>query len=363
MDGLKPGQRKILFSCLKRNLKNEIKVAQLAGYISEHAAYHHGETSLIGTIINMAQNFVGSNNINLLHPVGQFGTRNQGGKDAASARYIFTKLSNITRTIFHPDDDLVLNWLNDDGTWIEPETYYPIIPLTLINGAEGIGTGWSTSIPNYNPLDVINNLRRMLQNQEPGMIKPWYKNWNGKIKWDETKQKFDTQGIFDIIDYTNKRVRITELPVGYWTERCKNDLEKLCINDEIKDIRIGHTDWTVDFDIRFTEKFEWPLNPELDENFKKKLKLIKTISLNNMVLFDINGKQKKYISVIEILKEFFVTRLLMYGKRKETLIIMTKNHLRNLTNKARFIKLVIENKINLLNQPKSSILKEIKNLG
>jgi len=172
MDGLKPGQRKILFSCLKRNLKNEIKVAQLAGYISEHAAYHHGETSLIGTIINMAQNFVGSNNINLLHPVGQFGTRNQGGKDAASARYIFTKLSNITRTIFHPDDDLVLNWLNDDGTWIEPETYYPIIPLTLINGAEGIGTGWSTSIPNYNPLDVINNLRRMLQNQEPGMIKP-----------------------------------------------------------------------------------------------------------------------------------------------------------------------------------------------
>ena len=121
MDGLKSGQRKILFVCFKRKLKNEIKVAQLAGSVAELSAYHHGEISLMNTIINLAQNYVGSNNINLLYPSGQFGTRLQGGKDAASPRYIFTRLSNLTRLIFHPDDDHILNYLDDDGAPIEPE--------------------------------------------------------------------------------------------------------------------------------------------------------------------------------------------------------------------------------------------------
>lgn len=155
VDGLKPGQRKILFSCFKRNLKSEIKVAQLAGYVSEHSAYHHGEQSLCTTVVGMAQNFVGSNNLPLLEPLGQFGTRLQGGKDAASPRYIFTSLSPLARAVYHPLDDALLNYLNDDGQSIEPEWYLPIIPLLLINGGEGIGTGWSTSIPNYKYNDII----------------------------------------------------------------------------------------------------------------------------------------------------------------------------------------------------------------
>merc|ERR1719198_2381496 len=110
VDGFKPTQRKVLWAAFKRNLKSDVKVAQLAGYISEHAAYHHGEVSLQGTIVAMAQSFVGSNNINLLVPSGQFGTRLQGGKDAASARYIYTRLDRIARVIFHPDDDAVLDY-------------------------------------------------------------------------------------------------------------------------------------------------------------------------------------------------------------------------------------------------------------
>lgn len=149
VDGCKPGHRKILFACFKRNLTHEIKVAQFAGYVSEHAAYHHGEQSLCSTIVNMAQNYVGSNNLPLLEPLGQFGTRLQGGKDSASPRYIFTKLSPLTRAIYHPADDDLLKYLNDDGQSIEPEWYMPIIPMVLLNGSEGIGTGWSTSIPNY----------------------------------------------------------------------------------------------------------------------------------------------------------------------------------------------------------------------
>ena len=140
-DGLKPGQRKVIWGCFKRKLKSEIKVAQLVGYISEKACYHHGEQSLMMTIVNLAQDFVGSNNINLLLPNGQFGTRDQGGKDHASARYIFTEPSPVARAIMHPWDDPLLNYQKDDTTWIEPEFYMPVLPMVLINGADGIGTG------------------------------------------------------------------------------------------------------------------------------------------------------------------------------------------------------------------------------
>ena len=121
VDGFKPGQRKIAFACFKRNLKSDIKVAQLAGYVAEHSAYHHGEASLMSTIIGLAQDFVGSNNINLLVPQGQFGTRIQGGKDAASPRYIFTRMSNLTRHLFNEADDTLLKYLNEEGQSIEPE--------------------------------------------------------------------------------------------------------------------------------------------------------------------------------------------------------------------------------------------------
>lgn len=182
VDGFKPGQRKVLYSCFKRNLVKELKVAQLAGSVAELSAYHHGEASLMSTIINLAQNYVGSNNINLLLPIGQFGTRLHGGKDAASPRYIFTALSPLTRLLFNPKDDPLFNYLNDDGLKVEPEWYCPIIPTVLVNGAEGIGTGWSTKIPNYNPREIIQNLKRMIKGQDPLPMEPYYKNFRGKIE-------------------------------------------------------------------------------------------------------------------------------------------------------------------------------------
>ncbi len=182
VDGLKPGQRKVLFSCFKRNLVKELKVAQLAGSVAELSAYHHGEASLMSTIINLAQNFVGSNNINLLQPIGQFGTRLHGGKDAASPRYIFTCLSPLTRLIFNPKDDPLFNYINDDGLKVEPEWYCPLIPMALVNGAEGIGTGWSTKVPNYNPREIIENLKRMIRGEVPRPMEPYFKNFRGKIE-------------------------------------------------------------------------------------------------------------------------------------------------------------------------------------
>lgn len=184
LDGFKPSQRKVLFACFKRKLKEEIKVAQLAGYVSEHSAYHHGEASLHGTIIGMAQSFCGSNNINLLTPSGQFGTRRLGGKDAASPRYVFTKLEKITRTIFHPDDDELLNYLSDDGVSIEPDFYMPVIPMVLVNGSDGIGTGYSSTINNHDPRAIIANLRRMIRGEPLEPMKPHYYGFTGEVSVD-----------------------------------------------------------------------------------------------------------------------------------------------------------------------------------
>ncbi|VDK61437.1 unnamed protein product [Anisakis simplex] len=167
VDGLKPGQRKVMFTCFKRADKKEIKVAQLAGAVGEMSAYHHGEASLMMTIVNLAQDYVGSNNINLLLPIGQFGTRLQGGKDSASPRYIFTQLNPVTRALFPSVDEHVLRFLHEENQRIEPEWYCPIIPMVLVNGAEGIGTAWSTKVPNYNPREIVDNIRRMIHGEQP----------------------------------------------------------------------------------------------------------------------------------------------------------------------------------------------------
>lgn len=222
VDGFKPGQRKVMFACFKRNLQKEIKVAQLAGSVGELSAYHHGEQSLMSTIINLAQNFVGSNNLNLLLPIGQFGTRLHGGKDAASPRYIFTNLNPLTRLVFNPKDDPLFDYLNDDGLRVEPEFYCPILPMVLVNGAEGIGTGWAVKIPNYNVKDLINNLKRLINKEEPFAMKPYYKNFKGSIHYlDDTR--FIANGECALIedesdsknDYT---IEISELPIGTWTQ-------------------------------------------------------------------------------------------------------------------------------------------------
>jgi DNA topoisomerase-2 len=192
VDGLKTSQRKILYSAFKRKLTTEIKVAQFSGYVSEHSNYHHGEASLNGAIVGMAQNFVGSNNINLLSPNGQFGTRMLGGDDSASERYIFTRLHSLTRAIFPEADDAVLQYLNDDGTMVEPEYYVPIIPFCLVNGIKGIGTGFSCSVEPYNPLDIIGYLERKLEghssNETTMDWTPYYEGFKGSVHRIEEKK-------------------------------------------------------------------------------------------------------------------------------------------------------------------------------
>ncbi|KAG6654498.1 DNA topoisomerase 2-like isoform X1 [Carya illinoinensis] len=366
VDGLKPGQRKILFCSFKRNFVKEAKVAQFSGYVSEHSAYHHGEQSLASTIIGMAQDYVGSNNINLLQPNGQFGTRNYGGKDHASARYIYTRLSPITRFLFHKDDDDLLDYLNEDGQLIEPTWYMPIIPTVLVNGSEGIGTGWSSYIPNYNPRDIIANLRRLLSGDALVPMDPWYRWFKGSIEKTakEGGNGYIVSGIIEEVNETT--LKILELPVRRWTQDYKEFLESIsssnreCKDPLIEDFDMNCDDVIVEFDIFLSEE---NFARARQEGLLKKFKLTTTISTSNMHLFDPKGVIKKYDTPEQILEEFFHLRLAFYEKRKNFLLEKREMELLKLENKVRFILAVVNGEIIVSNRKRADLFVELQRKG
>ncbi|XP_072964044.1 DNA topoisomerase 2 [Typha angustifolia] len=367
VDGLKPGQRKILFCSFKRNFVKEAKVAQFSGYVSEHSAYHHGEQSLASTIIGMAQDFVGSNNINLLQPNGQFGTRHQGGKDHASARYIYTRLSPLTRSLFPKDDDILLDYLNEDGQTIEPTWYVPVIPMVLVNGSEGIGTGWSSFIPNYNPRDIVANVRRLLNDEPMQPMDPWYKGFKGLIEKSATKEAGVTYTITGIIEQVdNTTLRITELPIRRWTQDYKEFLESLMTGNDkikepfIKDYREHNDDTTVHFEVILTEE---NMSIAIQEGLEKKFKLTTTIGTTNMHLFDSNGVIKKYDTPEQILEDFFHLRLEFYEKRRKVLLDNLELDLLKLDNKVRFILGVVRGDIVVSNRKRAELFVELQQKG
>ena len=384
VDGNKISQRKILYTAFKRKLTSEIKVAQFSGSVSELSHYHHGEDSLNQTIVNMAQNFVGSNNINVLLPNGQFGTRLQGGKDSASERYIFTLLNPLTRFIFPEADDHVLNYLEDDGTPVEPMFYMPILPMILVNGSKGIGTGFSTDIMCYNPLDLIEYMRSLLTvSTDTVALHPYYQGFKGTIT-PLTESKYLIKGNYEVLN--DKQVRVTELPIGMWTQDFKNLLEELLAETvsvkkskksttpdankkgknkkaiqpdtkgqmgraPIKDYIDMSTDVVVDFTITFAAGDISKLIATIGTNgcngLELLLKLCTTQSTTNMHMFDENEKLVKYSNVKDIIDHFMKVRMSLYVKRKAYQVEALKKAALVLSNKARFITEILDETIDL----------------
>jgi DNA topoisomerase-2 len=370
MDGLKISLRKILFSAFKKNLTSEIKVAQFSGYVSEHSGYHHGEASLNAAIVGMAQNFVGSNNINLFMPNGQFGTRLQGGKDSASERYIFTQLSKITRTLFPAADDNVLQYLNDDGLLVEPIYYAPIVPMVLINGSKGIGTGFSTDIMCYNPLEIITYLKGKLLNvnsTEDFEFMPYYEGFKGEVT-KITDGKFLLKGVYEKLAVD--KIRVTELPVGYWTEDFKELLEELIEPTPGKDgkkipaILKDYDDMSKDTNVDFTITFAKGKLEELElgkadygcNGVEKLLKLYTTNSTSNMHLFDADDTLHKYEKVSDIIDAYFEVRLQLYQTRKDYMIDALERDLVLLSNKAKYIQENLDGTIDLRKKKKDHVV-------
>ena len=393
MDGLKISQRKILFSGFKKNLKNEIKVAQFSGYVSEHAGYHHGEASLNGAIVNMAQNYVGSNNINLFNPNGQFGTRlAPSGKDSASERYIFTQLNSLTRLIFPEIDDKILTYLDDDGQIVEPIYYAPIIPMILVNGSKGIGTGFSTDIMCHNPLEIIAYIKNKLNATNLELtVNPYYEGFKGEII-KITESKYLIKGVYSV---SGNKVHVTELPVGFATDDYKQYLEELIENNKtggkknddtketkdkekekkekekekkekkeskkisIKDYNDMSTDCIVDFEIVFAPGIiDELLNNKLDDHtneLEKVLKLYTTQSTTNIHAFDSQERLKKYNKVESMIDDYYITRMELYVVRKTHQLNQLSDELVVLSNKARYIQETLTDVIDLRKKSKDEI--------
>lgn len=366
-DGLKESQRKILFAVKKRgnlgyNTKKTIKVAQLANYAAEVSAYHHGENNLCGAIVNMAQEYPGSNNIPLLYRDGQFGSLKSNGNDAASPRYIFTKMEALTHLLFRTEDDVLLEHNEDDGNPIEPKFYIPILPTVLINGAHGIGTGWSSSIPCYNPLDIIDCVKTWIANngsfyiEDDGMIVshfpdllPYYRGFTGTIELKDNK--IITSGV---ITKEGKKTRITQLPIGMSYDQFKEMCEDWIVEKKIKSF-FKNSSNRADFTIT-----------ETDDGFScnlTNLKLKSSIAITNMVLFNEKQQLKKY-TLEQIIHDFCVVRYKFYEMRKQRLLTSLQNDLEILSNKARFVnEIAVEKTLNIMNIEENVLYQELEKRG
>jgi DNA topoisomerase-2 len=383
-DGLKISQRKVLWGVRRLGLWNNTKKVQnLAGDVSSMSSYHHGEKSLMDTIVGMAQTFVGANNVNLLYPSGQFGSKLANGADASDPRYIHTRLSEITRLIVRDADDAVLKYnVDDEGRQTEPKQFAPIIPMVLVNGCDGIGTGYSTSVPQYNPVDVVDTLIGRLTGTEekaPNLV-PWYRNFSGSIV-SSGDGIYQCTGCWERTDDTT--IRVTEVPVGQSFDGYKQYLESKLMDNApltsdggklkaansrffIKDY-LSHTfPSKCDYRVIFPTKDivdEMLADPTGPKGVLKRLKLTSKISVNNMYLFTEEGAIRKFTTAADIVQYYFGVRLRLYGERKTHQLEEFAKEIAAQDRRQRFIRLVLEGTIVVFRRSKTDIAGQLREHG
>ena len=366
-DGLKLSQRKILFSVFRKKLTPSgasMKVAQLAGYVAEQSNYHHGEQCLYDTITRMAQDFVGSNNLPLLAKDGQFGSRSHLGKDAANGRYIFTKLLPYTRALFPQEDDDLLPYTLDDGDRVEPDYYAPILPLILINGCRtGIGSGWSCSVPSFDPAQIMSCVFDWLQSNEKGVpytmpeLTPWYRHFRGRIER-VGEHKYRSHGVIRELDPNAKKSKqaketheVCEVPIDVSIDRFKEYLEKLVEERKLDTLRNYSTPNEPKFHIRPTAGFS------IDG-----IQNTSDLYLSNMVLFH-ESKIQKYNSIQDIFHSYCTCRLALYGRRRLWLLEEGKKELETSRWQSQFLQDVLSKKLTVFREPEDSVRSRLKTLG
>lgn len=351
VDGLKPSQRKILYTLFNyASSHKHMKVFQLGGLVAKNSNYHHGDQSMNETIINMSQDFPGSNNITLLERSGQFGSRQENGKDSGQPRYISCCLSKISRYIFPQIDDTLLNYKEEDNQSVEPVYYIPIIPFCLINGALGIGMGWSTTIPAFNPYDVIEYVRRLIRCEDTNEIHSYYNGFKGNIH--ENDNGWIYEGIISLKGLT---LTITEIPLAISISSFQELLNSLCeegivksyVNKNNKDA--NSVNYVIELNSKMTTR-------EIYDKFK----LVSKVSNKNMVLFNSENVICKYETIYDIINEWFEVRYELYEQRIKMQIDLTKKEIVEISNKARFIKENIEETINIRNKPIDVVVKDLE---
>lgn len=360
MDGLKPCQRKTLWTMMKLNLTQKTKCATIAGQVIQKAAYHHGETSLHDAIRGMANNFTGSNNLNLLYPAGSFGTRLENGKDSAQSRYVNTYVCPYTFHLFDAHDLPILKSQTSDGHEIEPQYFAPMLPMILINGASGIGTGFSTNVPCYNPKDLMRCIVHMLQDkpeEELPELVPWYRGFTGTIEEDEKiKGQFICKG--KVTKLSDTQYHITEIPIDTWITPYKDYLKTHPLVSTI--LKDKSNESQIDVKIVVNAKGRAELT---SKNMFRLLGLTSKIHTSNMVLFGVEGKLRRYDTPVEILKEYVKHRLELFEPNKQYRLRHIGEQKELALEKYRFIHMVIEDQLVLKKRPKSDVVSEMTQLG
>jgi DNA topoisomerase-2 len=371
IDGLKPTQRKVLFVLLKHERK-QMKVFQVAGIVAQKANYHHGDQSMCQTIIKMAQDFTGANNINYLLPIGQFGSRLMNGDDAGAPRYISTMINEITRLIFPPIDDNVLTYKTEDNQIVEPKYYVPIIPTILLNEIRGIGMGWSTTIPAFNPNDLIRITKEYIETKKINSdIMSWHRYFKGNVEKTATGFKYD--GIVKYDNKSNNKFIISELPIGMATNDLLKRLNFLMSGKNVdteefpKSVKYQPIYKVSDFkmlqtknknDIAISVTFADRMSIE---DVKETLRLYSSISISNLTAFNRNCEIRQY-TIEKMLSEFFSIRHNLYIKRKEYIINILNNEIIVLNNKFRFIKDIIDNTLVINKIPIKDVCAKLEEL-
>ena len=452
MDGMKVSQRKVIWGSMLiwgKGHNHKRKVSQVANNVADKTHYHHDEKCLGTTLVTMAQDFVGTNNLPYFTQDGLFGTRNGGGKDAAAARYPATSPEWWWSYVFHRDDNPLLTMAMEEGVQCEPVSLLPIIPLHVINGSLGIGTGHSTFIPNHDPIDVCNWLLSRIRGERPKSILPWYRGFTGNISVRSSKSKsrdtssdmdelhrsedagsagsagaagagpmritvdgrevsvdlntvdsvsdngsseahscphsddsediddFDddplgnddidvdsnrrtsrirlsmvTEGRFEVVGNVRQKIIVDELPIGRFTHRYKEWLDKMRLAKQISTYKNYSGDNTVKFEI-------WGMkNPSI-----KKLRLRRTFGLTNMVLLDMNDKPVKYDTMTDILEAFYQHRLPYYQQRKDYKLAAISDKVDKFNEKIRFIRMVVNQEIIVFKRPKKELIPEVERHG
>lgn len=350
LDGMKPSQRKALYGAsLRGESASEIQVERLAASIAAETDYHHGTASMESTIVNMAANYTGSNNMNLFVPSGQFGSRLT--KEAAASRYIFTQLSDNYRKLFKKEDECILEHNIVDGQKIEPKNYMPILPLILVNGAQGTGTGYASYIMCYNPNDIKNSILNVLDKKTLAAfsLDPWYNGFTGTITRDKISGQVTIRGRLEVVNTTT--IHITELPVGVYLDQYKDHLTKLEDDGFIKDFEDRSTEDGFDFVVtcpRTTTAL--PL-----EKLYEKFKLISR-DTENYTLWNEKGSLEKYTSVEDVISRFTGWRLEGYEKRRQKLMVDTQALIETLSERLRFVLFYLENSDEFRNKKKADLI-------
>jgi len=354
IDGFKPTHRKVIHVCndiWKNGTEKPLKVFQLAGKVAADAFYHHGNASLESSIITMAQGF--KNNMSLLDEIGQFGSLRS--PEPGAARYIGTKLNKNFRLLYK--DFELLEYKEEEGVEIEPKYFLPIIPTILINGSSGIAVGFSSNILNRNPLDIISACENIIKGKKISDIKPHNNFFTGDyVKDSENPKKWFIRGRVEIINTTT--VKISELPPSMTYEKYENLLDLLVENKLIVSYDDNCKD-SVDYTIKFTRESL----SSLDEDKLIKLLKLEETETEIFTTLDETGKLKIFENSKDIIEYFVNFRLGYYIKRKEYLLDKMRYDLKILANRGRFIKFILDGKLEIKSRTKEEITLDCFNLG